>query len=180
MKLLQIFNVYFLLFFYLVFLLSLRAQVSSADSRRSWNANQNLENPNCYHGCGVGVVGNRRILDGVRVGFLSTLRVGFFVRLQLRKSSWIIFTSHCYVTNSCENVTISYESFVETGNSCCVPWFPLSVSCCRIVWQPNFIHIMLSSRSRKFWKGRSWSRILTFYLWLRNHACYQHFQALCK
>ena len=32
-------------------------------------------------------------------------------------------------------------------------------------WQPNFIHVMRRSRSRKFWNGR------TFYLLLRNPGC---------
>jgi len=43
------------------------------------------------HGCGIGVVRSRRFLGGV--GFLTTLGVGvgFFVRLRLRVSSWIIF-----------------------------------------------------------------------------------------
>jgi len=39
-------------------------------------------------GCGAG-----RFLDGVGVGFRTALGVGvgFFVRLRLRKSKWIIF-----------------------------------------------------------------------------------------
>jgi len=49
-----------------------------------------------YQGCGVGVgdARSRRFVGGVGVGFLRTLEVGvgFFVRL--RKSNWIIFTSH--------------------------------------------------------------------------------------
>ena len=42
-------------------------------------------------GCGVGagVVRSRRSLGGVGFGFLTTLGVGFFVRLRL--SNWIIF-----------------------------------------------------------------------------------------
>jgi len=34
--------------------------------------------------------------------------------------------------------------------------------------QSNFIPFVFRSRSRKFWKGRSWSRSLIFYLRLRN------------
>jgi len=51
---------------------------------------QNYDMFNAYdHGCGAGVVRNRRFLGGVGVRFLTTLKVGFFVRL--RMSSWIIF-----------------------------------------------------------------------------------------
>jgi len=40
---------------------------------------QNYDMFNAYdHGCGAGVVRNRRFLGGVGVGFLTTLRVGFF------------------------------------------------------------------------------------------------------
>jgi len=35
---------------------------------------------------------------------------------------------------------------------------------------PNYIHFMLRSRSRKFWKGRSWSQ--TFHFRLRNPGCH--------
>jgi len=41
--------------------------------------------------CGVGDVRSRRFLGGVGVGFLTTLGGGFFVRLRLRMSNWIIF-----------------------------------------------------------------------------------------
>ena len=37
-------------------------------------------------------------------------------------------------------------------------------------WPPNFIHFILRSRSRKFWKYRSW--IQTFYLRLLNPGCH--------
>jgi len=49
----------------------------------------------------------------------------------------------------------SFETFIEAENSCCVPRFPLIAGCYKNCWQPNFIHVMLRSRSRKFWKGRS-------------------------
>jgi len=44
-------------------------------------------------GCGAGVVRSRTFLGGVGVGFLTTLGigVGFFFRLPLRMSDWIIF-----------------------------------------------------------------------------------------
>jgi len=42
----------------------------------------------------------------------------------------------------------------ETENSCCASRFPLTASCYQHCWQPNFIHFILRSRSRKFWKGR--------------------------
>jgi len=43
---------------------------------------------------GCGVPRGRRLFGGV--GFLTTLGagVGLFVRLRLRKSNWITFTSH--------------------------------------------------------------------------------------
>jgi len=43
---------------------------------------------------GSGVPRNQRLFDGVE--FLTTLGVGvgYFVRLRLRKSNWITFTSH--------------------------------------------------------------------------------------
>ena len=75
--------------------------------------------------------------------------------------------SHCWVGHSCWNDTISFEAFVDAENSCCVSRFPLIASCYKIIdSQINFIHFML--RSRKYWKGRSWSR--TFYLRLPNSA----------
>ena len=48
----------------------------------------------CGVGAGVGVVRSWTFLE--KVGFLTTLGVGvgFFVRLRLRMSNWIIFTSH--------------------------------------------------------------------------------------
>jgi len=39
-----------------------------------------------YQGCGVGDARSQRFLGGVGVGFLTTLGVGFFVPLRLRKS----------------------------------------------------------------------------------------------
>jgi len=41
---------------------------------------------------GCGVPWNRRLFG--EVGFLTTLGVGYFVWLRLRKSNWIAFTSH--------------------------------------------------------------------------------------
>ena len=39
------------------------------------------------------------------------------------------FTLHCQDRNSCWNGTLSFETFIETENSCCVPRFPLIASC---------------------------------------------------
>jgi len=74
---------------------------------------------------------SRRRFGGV--GFLTTLGVGvgFFVRF--RKSNWITFTAHSSVEDSCWIGRISYETFVETENSYCVPRFPPSVSCYKIL-----------------------------------------------
>jgi len=51
----------------------------------------------------------------------------FFVRLrlQMRMPSWIIFTSHSKIGNSCWNGTIYVETFVETEISCCASRFPV-------------------------------------------------------
>jgi len=62
-------------------------------------------------------------------------------------------------------LTISFETFIETELLLCTT---ICIDCyLQNCWQPNLIHIML--RSRKFWKGRSYSR--TFYLRLCNPAC---------
>jgi len=65
-------------------------------------------------GVGAGVVRSRTFLE--EVGFLTTLGVGvgFFVRLRLRMSNWIIFTSHSKIRSYSWNGTISLETFVET------------------------------------------------------------------
>jgi len=62
-------------------------------------------------GCGVGagVVRSWRFLGGV--GFLTTLGVvvgvGFFVRLRLQKSNWIIF----YITLLCWEFLLKWYNF---------------------------------------------------------------------
>jgi len=67
--------------------------------------------------------------------------------------------------------TISYKTFVETENSCCVPRFSLSVALVATKLLATKLHSpMLRSRSRKFWKGRSWSQ--TFHIRLRNLGCH--------
>jgi len=74
-------------------------------------------------GCGAGVVRSRRCLCGVE--FLTTLGVGFFVRLRLRMSNWIIF----YITAPSWEFLLKWYNFfwnfVESEISCCVPRFPL-------------------------------------------------------
>ena len=73
---------------------------------------------------------NRRFLD--RVGFLTTLGVGFiYLTPELQLNHFL----HRPLPNSCllKNGTISFETFMETENSCCVPRFPLIASCYRIV-----------------------------------------------
>jgi len=57
-----------------------------------------------------------------------------------------------------------FETFIETEDSCCVPRFPLIASCYKIVDSQTLFTLRygVGSRSRKFWKGR------TFYLQLRN------------
>ena len=73
---------------------------------------------------GCKVVRSWRFLDGV--GFLTKL--GVRVRFFCPDSGFSIgsfFTSHSWIGNSSWNGTISFETFVETENSCCVPWFPL-------------------------------------------------------
>jgi len=84
-----------------------------------------------------GVARNRRLFGGVR--FLTTLGVGVGQNIRLRKSNWITFTSHSKVGNSCWIGTISYETFIETENSCCVSRLPVSVRCYKILGrQPSF------------------------------------------
>jgi len=99
---------------------------------------------------GVGVVSSRRFLDGVGVGF--------FVRLRLRKSNWIIF----YITLLSWEFLLKWHNFF--WNFC---WNRFLAVHHGFHWfsQQNFTPFMLRYRSRKFWKGRS-RRI--FYLWLRN------------
>jgi len=104
----------------------------------------------------------RRFLGGV--GFLRTLVVRvFYPTPEVQLNHFLHRTPKLGIlTRACWNGTISFETFIETDNSCRVPRFPLIASCYKIVdSQTSF---MLCSRSRKFWKGRSW----TFYLRLRN------------
>ena len=114
-------------------------------------------------------------------GILITLGVGvgYFVRLRLRKSNWITFTSHSLVGNSYWIGTISYETFGETENSCCLPRFPLSVICYKFLAAKLHSIYVKESESEilerselewKLWKGRSWSQ--TFHLRLRNPGCH--------
>jgi len=37
------------------------------------------------------------------------------------------------LTRACRNGTISFETFIETNNSCCAPRFPLIASCCKLL-----------------------------------------------
>jgi len=60
-------------------------------------------------------------------------------------------------------MVVSFEAFIETENSCCVPRFPLIASCYRIVDSQTSFTLRSRRRRQKFWKG--WSR--TFYLRLR-------------
>jgi len=46
------------------------------------------------------------------------------------------------------------KTFIEAGNSCCAPRFPVIVLDAAKLLTPNFIDEMLWSRSRKVWKGR--------------------------
>ena len=80
-------------------------------------------------------------MGGVGVGFLTTLGVGvgFFCLTPTLE----VQLYHIYITlvgNACGNGTISYETFVETEISCCVPRYPLGVSCYKIIdSQTSFI-----------------------------------------
>jgi len=109
---------------------------------------------------------SRRLFGGV--WFLTTLGfgIGFFfptpeVQLDHFYStllSWeFLLNRYNFLWNFCWNrefllcTTISTECYLLQNS-----------------WPPNFIHFML--RSRKFWKGRSWSQ--TFYLRLRYPGCH--------
>ena len=70
--------------------------------------------------------------------------------------------SRIFLSDSGSPTESFFTCHSKVDNSCRVPRFPLIASCYNIVdSQTSF---MLCSRSRKFWKGRSW----TFYLRLRN------------
>ena len=101
------------------------------------------------------------------VGILKTLGVGFFIRLRLRMSSWIIF----YITLLNWEFLLKWYNFfwtfAETEISCCPPRFPLI-----LIVKVHSLYAKesesgvgnfgkvgvgnLGSRSRK---SRSWSRI---------------------
>jgi len=109
------------------------------------------------------------VLGGVGVEFLSTLGVwvGYFVRLDSGSPIESFFTSHSQICNSCWNGAICFETFVETNFLLCTTIsidfnsqisFPLS-------WG-------VGVGSRKFCKGRSWSRIVC--LRLRNPGVNQN------
>ena len=80
----------------------------------------------------------------------------YFVRLRLGKSNWIIFYILWYNFFNFfwnllkQRIIAMYHDF---------HWVLLQ-NC----WHPNFIRVMLRSRSRKMWKGR------TFYLRPRNRG----------
>jgi len=65
----------------------------------------------------------RRFLGGV--GFLTALEVGDKFLSGFGNPLESFFTSHLLVGNSCWNHTISFETFIETDNSCRIPGFPL-------------------------------------------------------
>jgi len=93
--------------------------LSATESRRSGHLYGLSKVGYSNQGCGVGVARNRRFLGGLGVGFLTTLGVGFFVRL--RQPNWIIF----YITLR--------STFLKTENSFCEPQFPLSASCYKLL-----------------------------------------------
>ena len=65
----------------------------------------------------------KEFLDGVGVGFLTTLGVGFLC--PTRMPSWIIFYIALLNWEFLLKWYISFETFVESEIYCCVPWFPL-------------------------------------------------------
>ena len=65
------------------------------------------------------------------------------------------------LTRAYWNFSISFETFVETETSCCVPRFALITSGYKIVGSKTSFTF---KNSGKFWKGQS----RTFYLRLRN------------
>ena len=73
---------------------------------------------------------------GVGVGFLRPLGVGvgfFYPTPEVQLDYFLHRTPMLEIlTRTCWNGTISFETFVETENSCCAPWFPLIVSCYKI------------------------------------------------
>jgi len=122
----------------------------------------------CGVGAGVGGVRSRRFLAGVGVGC--------FVRPRLRMSNWIIF--HITLLN-CEFLLKWYNFFwifCWNRHFLLCTTFPLilTVQFHSLYVKESESEILerLESESgagvgsRKFWKGRSWSRI--FYLRLRN------------
>ena len=90
---------------------------------------------------GVGVVRSRTFLCGV--GFLTIHRSRSRIFLSDSGSSTrLFFYITLQVGNSCWNDTVSFETFIETENSCCAPRFPLfaqtSFTLCQRVGVGNF------------------------------------------
>jgi len=114
---------------------------------------------------------SRRFLDGVRVAFLTTLgvRVGFFCPTTTPDVQWDHFSNHTLELGIPVEMVqfilklLLKQRFLAVHHD--FHWFQQ---------QPNVIPFML--KSRKFWKGRSWSRIPISYLQLRNPACMFIFQ----
>ena len=101
-------------------------------------------------------------MGGVGVGFLRYTRRGLIFLSDSGSPIESFYILHSQLVPV--EMIVSFELFMETENSCFVPRFPLIAGCYEILdSQISFIHVMLrsSSRSRKFWKGRCWSR--TFY-----------------
>jgi len=84
-----------------------------------------------YQGCSVRVTRSRRFLG--RVGFLRTLGVRFFYPTPVIQLNHFCRTSRS--TRACWNGTISFETSIETENSCYTPRFPLVASCYKIVYR---------------------------------------------
>jgi len=81
-------------------------------------------------------------LGGVGVGFLTTLVVGFICPTPTPDVQLDNFLYHIPKLGIPAELVISFETFVETEISCCVPRFPL-------VLTDKFHSFMLRSRSRE-------------------------------
>ena len=85
---------------------------------------------------------SRRFSGGV--GIRRTLRVGIVYPIAEVQSNYFL---HCtpkleILTRACWNGTISYETFIETENSCCAQRFPLIDSRYKIVdSQASFTYV---------------------------------------
>jgi len=81
--------------------------------------------------------GLRRCLGGVRVILFyptPTLEVQWKFQLRLWKNHFLHRTPKLRIlTRACWNSTISFETFIETENSCCAPRFQLIASSYKIV-----------------------------------------------